>query len=84
MKVAVVGRHFVGGTSVNTGCTPTKALVASAYAARIARRAAECGVVLGGDIGIDMRRVRARTNAIVQIPTKSPADSEMMSPGDTR
>jgi pyruvate/2-oxoglutarate dehydrogenase complex dihydrolipoamide dehydrogenase (E3) component len=63
--VAVVERHLVGGTCVNTGCTPTKALVASAYAARIARRAAEYGVVIGGDIGIDMRRVKARADAIV-------------------
>jgi pyruvate/2-oxoglutarate dehydrogenase complex dihydrolipoamide dehydrogenase (E3) component len=44
---------------------PTKALVASAYAARIARRAAEYGVVIGGDIGIDMRRVKARKDATV-------------------
>ena len=65
MKVAVVERHLVGGTCVNTGCTPTKALVASAYAARIARRAAEYGVVIGGDVGIDMRRVKARKDAIV-------------------
>jgi len=65
MKVAVVERHLVGGTCVNTGCTPTKALVASAYAARIARRAAEYGVVIGGDIGIDMRRVKERKDAIV-------------------
>ncbi len=65
MKVAVIERHLVGGTCVNTGCTPTKALVASAYAARIARRAAEYGVVIGGDIGIDMRRVKARQDAIV-------------------
>jgi len=65
MKVAVVERHLVGGTCVNTGCTPTKALVASAYAARIARRAAEYGVVIGGDIGIDMRRAKARKDAIV-------------------
>ena len=40
MKVAVAERDLVGGTCVNTGCTPTKALVASAYAARTARRAA--------------------------------------------
>jgi pyruvate/2-oxoglutarate dehydrogenase complex dihydrolipoamide dehydrogenase (E3) component len=65
MKVAVVERHLVGGTCVNTGCTPTKALVASAYAARIARRAAEYGVVIGGDVGIDMRRVKARKDVIV-------------------
>jgi choline dehydrogenase-like flavoprotein len=48
MKVALVERHLVGGTCVNTGCTPTKTLIASAYAARIARRAAEYGVVIGG------------------------------------
>jgi pyruvate/2-oxoglutarate dehydrogenase complex dihydrolipoamide dehydrogenase (E3) component len=65
MEVAVVERNLVGGTCVNTGCTPTKALVASAYAARIARRAAEYGVVIGDDIGIDMRRVKARKDAIV-------------------
>jgi pyruvate/2-oxoglutarate dehydrogenase complex dihydrolipoamide dehydrogenase (E3) component len=65
MKVAVVERHLVGGTCVNTGCTPTKAMVASAYAARIARRGAEYGVVIGGDVGIDMRRVKARKDAIV-------------------
>ena len=65
MKVAVIERHLVGGTCVNTGCTPTKALVASAYAARIARRAAEYGVVIGGDIGVDMRQVKARKDAIV-------------------
>jgi len=65
MKVAVVERHLVGGTCVNTGCTPTKALVASAYAARVVRRAAEYGVVIGGEIGIDMRRVKARKDAIV-------------------
>jgi len=65
MKVALVERHLVGGTCVNTGCTPTKALVASAYAARIARRSAEYGVEIGGDIGVDMRRVKARKDAIV-------------------
>lgn len=65
MRVALIERHFVGGTCVNTGCTPTKALVASAYAARIARRAKEYGVEVGGEIGVDMRRVKARTDAIV-------------------
>jgi pyruvate/2-oxoglutarate dehydrogenase complex dihydrolipoamide dehydrogenase (E3) component len=65
MKVAVIERHLVGGTCVNTGCTPTKALVASAYAARIARRAAEYGVVIEGDIGVDMQWVKARKDAIV-------------------
>src|SRR5215472_4222101 len=65
MKVAVVERHRVGGTCVNTGCTPTKALVAGAYVARTARRAAEYGVMIGGDIAVDMRQVKARKDAIV-------------------
>ena len=65
MKVAVAERNLIGGTCVNTGCTPTKALVASAYAARTARRAAEYGVAIAGDIGIDMKRVKARKDAIV-------------------
>ncbi|MGE5823573.1 MAG: FAD-dependent oxidoreductase, partial [Bacteroidota bacterium] len=41
MKVAVIERASFGGTCVNDGCTPTKAMVASAYAARLARRGAE-------------------------------------------
>jgi pyruvate/2-oxoglutarate dehydrogenase complex dihydrolipoamide dehydrogenase (E3) component len=45
MKVAVVERDKFGGTCVNNGCTPTKAMVASAYAAHIARRAGEYGIV---------------------------------------
>src|SRR5690349_1582954 len=44
MKVAIIERHRFGGTCVNTGCTPTKTLVASAYAAHMARRGADYGV----------------------------------------
>jgi pyruvate/2-oxoglutarate dehydrogenase complex dihydrolipoamide dehydrogenase (E3) component len=66
MKVALVERKLFGGTCVNTGCTPTKTLVASARAAHVARRAAEYGVVLGGDVGVDMKRVKARQDAIVR------------------
>ena len=65
MKVAVVERNLVGGTCVNTGCTPTKALVASAYAAQTARRAAEYGVTIAGAVGVDMKQVKARKDAIV-------------------
>jgi pyruvate/2-oxoglutarate dehydrogenase complex dihydrolipoamide dehydrogenase (E3) component len=64
MTVAIVERKLFGGTCVNTGCTPTKAMVASAYAAHMARRAAEYGVAVGGDVNIDMRRVKARKDAI--------------------
>ncbi len=66
MKVAIVERKLFGGTCVNTGCTPTKTLVASAHAAHLARRAAEFGVVLGGDVGVDMKRIKARQDAIVR------------------
>ncbi len=65
MKVAVVERNLVGGTCVNTGCTPTKTLVASAYAAHLARQAAEYGVAIGGGIAVDMKRVKARKDAVV-------------------
>jgi pyruvate/2-oxoglutarate dehydrogenase complex dihydrolipoamide dehydrogenase (E3) component len=63
MTVAVVERHLIGGTCVNTGCMPTKTLVASAYAAHLARRSADFGV-LTGDVRIDMVRVHARSQQI--------------------
>jgi pyruvate/2-oxoglutarate dehydrogenase complex dihydrolipoamide dehydrogenase (E3) component len=66
MMVAIVESNLFGGTCVNTGCTPTKTLVASAHAAHLARRAAEFGVVLSSDVGIDMTRVKARQNAVVR------------------
>ena len=65
-QVAIVERKLFGGTCVNTGCTPTKTMVASAYAAHLARRGAEFGVNVGGDVSVDMPRVKARRDAIVQ------------------
>jgi pyruvate/2-oxoglutarate dehydrogenase complex dihydrolipoamide dehydrogenase (E3) component len=49
-KVAIVERKFFGGTCVNTGCTPTKTMVASADAAHIARRAQDFGVAIDGAV----------------------------------
>ena len=66
MKVAIVERKRFGGTCVNTGCMPTKALVASAYTAHLARRAAEYGVTIDGPIRVDMKQVKARKDAIVE------------------
>ena len=63
-KVAVIERKFFGGTCVNTGCTPTKTLVASAYAAYLARRAGDYGVTIGGPVGVNMQAVKARKDAI--------------------
>jgi pyruvate/2-oxoglutarate dehydrogenase complex dihydrolipoamide dehydrogenase (E3) component len=64
-KVAVIERKLFGGTCVNTGCTPTKTLVASAYAAHVARRAADYGVTIKGPVDVDMRAVKARKDAVV-------------------
>jgi pyruvate/2-oxoglutarate dehydrogenase complex dihydrolipoamide dehydrogenase (E3) component len=65
MKVAIVEKHKFGGTCVNDGCTPTKAMVASAYAAHMARRAADYGVLIDAKPRVDMPRVKARKDAIV-------------------
>ena len=64
MKVAIIERKLFGGTCVNTGCIPTKTMVASAYAAHMARRAAEFGVEMPGSVSVDMKRVKARKDAI--------------------
>jgi len=64
-KVAIIERKLFGGTCVNTGCTPTKALVASAYAAHVARRAADYGVKLKGAVNVDMKAVKGRKDAVV-------------------
>jgi pyruvate/2-oxoglutarate dehydrogenase complex dihydrolipoamide dehydrogenase (E3) component len=63
--VAFVERKLFGGTCVNTGCTPTKAMVASAYAAHVARRASEYGVSIDTDVEVDMKAVNARREGIV-------------------
>ena len=63
MTVAIVERHLIGGTCINAGCTPTKTLVASAYAAHLARRGADFGVITG-DVRIDMARVHERSRTI--------------------
>jgi len=64
MTVAIIERHKFGGTCVNTGCIPTKTLVASAYAAHVARRGAEYGFAVNGDVRVDMKRVKARKDEV--------------------
>ncbi len=66
MKVALIERKLFGGTCVNTGCMPTKTLVASAYAAHLARRGAEYGVAIESPIRIDMKRVWARADTVAR------------------
>jgi pyruvate/2-oxoglutarate dehydrogenase complex dihydrolipoamide dehydrogenase (E3) component len=70
MKVAIIERDKFGGTCVNTGCMPTKTLVASAYAAHMARRGADYGVVLDQPVRIDMRKVRSRAATVTANSSK--------------
>lgn len=64
LRVAIIERHLVGGTCVNTGCKPTKTLVASAYAAQMARRGGEYGVSAGA-VSVDMKVVEARARKVI-------------------
>jgi pyruvate/2-oxoglutarate dehydrogenase complex dihydrolipoamide dehydrogenase (E3) component len=63
-KVAVIEQAKFGGTCVNNGCIPTKTLVASAYAARMAHRARDYGFEIGGPVRVDMQRVKARKDEV--------------------
>jgi len=63
-QVAFIERNLFGGTCVNTGCIPTKALVASAYAAHMARRASDFGITVDGAVKADMVAVKERMDAI--------------------
>ncbi len=66
MTVAMIERKLFGGTCVNTGCMPTKTLVASAYAAHLARRGADYGIVLDAPPRIAMGRVKARADTVAR------------------
>jgi pyruvate/2-oxoglutarate dehydrogenase complex dihydrolipoamide dehydrogenase (E3) component len=65
-KVAVLERKRFGGTCVNTGCIPSKTLIASARAAYIARRASDYGVTIDSPIRVDMKKVKARKDELVK------------------
>jgi pyruvate/2-oxoglutarate dehydrogenase complex dihydrolipoamide dehydrogenase (E3) component len=69
MKVAIIERNRFGGTCVNTGCTPTKTLVASAYALHAARRGGDYGFSVG-DVRVDMKRVKARKDEVAGASTR--------------
>jgi pyruvate/2-oxoglutarate dehydrogenase complex dihydrolipoamide dehydrogenase (E3) component len=83
MSVAFVEREHFGGTCVNDGCIPTKALVASAQAAFVAWRHADFGVTISGAIGVDMQAVKARKDAIVKASSDGVANWVKSMPGLT-
>jgi pyruvate/2-oxoglutarate dehydrogenase complex dihydrolipoamide dehydrogenase (E3) component len=63
-KTAVIERKHLGGSCINFGCTPTKAMAASARVAYLARRADEYGVRTG-TVEVDLASVLQRKDAIV-------------------
>ncbi len=66
LKTVLIEQHRFGGTCVNNGCVPTKTMVASARVAHVARHASDFGVVLDATVRVDMARVMARKDEIVQ------------------
>src|SRR5215472_14444004 len=66
MKVAIIERKRFGGTCVNNGCLPTKTLIASARTAHVACRAGDYGVTIPGPITVDMKKVKARKDAVLR------------------
>jgi pyruvate/2-oxoglutarate dehydrogenase complex dihydrolipoamide dehydrogenase (E3) component len=74
MKVAILERERFGGTCVNTGCTPTKTLIASARAAHVARTAGKYGAIVSGDVSVDMKKVKARKDEVAGASEKGIED----------
>lgn len=66
MKTAIVEKDKFGGTCVNTGCTPTKTLVASARVAHLIKRSSDYGIDIDGMVKVDMKKVKARKDRLVQ------------------
>jgi len=83
MRVAIAERGSVGGTCVNNGCIPTKTLIASAAVAHTAFRAGEYGVALPGAPRVDMKKVKARKDAIVEQTREGVASWLRGTPGVT-
>jgi pyruvate/2-oxoglutarate dehydrogenase complex dihydrolipoamide dehydrogenase (E3) component len=64
-KVAFIERAELGGSCINTGCTPTKTMVASAQVAHYARNASLWGV-RANEVSVDLPAIVARKNKVVQ------------------
>lgn len=65
-RTAIVERKLLGGTCVNVGCIPTKTLIASARVAHVSRSASDYGIMVGGNVSVDMKQVKARKDAVVR------------------
>ncbi|MCX2839126.1 FAD-containing oxidoreductase [Salinimicrobium sp. MT39] len=65
LQTAIIEKRELGGTCVNTGCTPTKAYVASARRAFIARNSREMGVNIEGHVQVDLKTIKARKDQLI-------------------
>ncbi|KTD23557.1 oxydoreductase [Legionella lansingensis] len=65
LKIAIIERKKFGGTCVNTGCIPTKTLVASAEVAHLIHRANDFGIDIIGSTNANWKNIKARKDAIV-------------------
>ncbi len=68
--VAIIEKDKFGGTCVNDGCTPTKAYVASARRAFIAKNSADHGISFLGEVQIDLKKIKARKDKLVKESTE--------------
>jgi pyruvate/2-oxoglutarate dehydrogenase complex dihydrolipoamide dehydrogenase (E3) component len=71
LKTAIIEKAALGGTCVNTGCTPTKAYVASARRAFIAGNSREMGVNIEGEVQVDLKTIKARKDQLIADSHKS-------------
>ena len=63
-KVALIEKGYLGGTCINTGCTPTKTMVHRAQVAHYARNAARWGVI-AHDVSVDLPTIVEQKNKVV-------------------
>jgi len=64
-KVAIIEKGHLGGTCVNVGCTPTKAYVASARRAFIAKNSTDLGIEVNGNIQVNLKTIKERKDKII-------------------
>jgi len=65
-KVVCVEKEFLGGTCLNWGCIPSKAMIAGVHALQAVKHAGDFGVIVNGDVSLDFEKYSARSNKIVQ------------------
>ncbi|WP_316800776.1 mercuric reductase [Pedobacter frigidisoli] len=63
-KTAIIEKRMIGGTCINDGCTPTKAMITSARMAHQARKSGDLGIETG-TVKVDFKKIMKRKDQIV-------------------